>query len=191
MKSTRSIVHPHLLVLPVLSLLPSVLHAQEETPSSSLSLWGMIEQGGWAMYPLGLCSLVMFFLIFYAWRETQKQKFLPAGIEPECLRLLGEFQIEEARQLLKQHDTVLSRSMDKALQRIRVEAPAVNKPKAEATLVEQLESEENAVAQWVNYLNVVGAVAPDDRTSWNGERDDQCLPNDRARRHGPARTACQ
>ena len=44
---------------------PTALFA-EESASGKLSLWGMIQQGGWAMYPLGLCSLIMFFLIFHS-----------------------------------------------------------------------------------------------------------------------------
>lgn len=136
--------------------------AQDGEPASvgSLSLWGMMQQGGWAMYPLGLCSLIMFFLIFYSWRETGRRKFIPAGVRESGLELLAQFQISEAVDLLKREDTVLSRVMEKALQRIRPEVAEMNKAKAEATLVEHLEAEENAVAQWVNYLNVVGAVAP-------------------------------
>lgn len=112
------------------------------------------------MYPLGLCSLMMFFLIFYSWKETSRRKFIPEGVHERGMDLLAQFQIEETMQLLAQHQTVLSRVMAKALRRIKPEAAEMNKPKAEATLVEHLEAEENAVAQWVNYLNVVGAVAP-------------------------------
>jgi biopolymer transport protein ExbB len=120
----------------------------------------MIQQGGWAMYPLGLCSLAMFFLIFHSWRETSRQKFIPQGGVDTGLQLLAEFRIDEASVFFKQHDTVLCRVVDKALRRIRPDVAEVNKPKAEATVVEHLEAEESAVAQWVNYLNVVGAVAP-------------------------------
>lgn len=147
-----------------LQLLPTLASAQETTtpalPDSSLSLWGMIQQGGWAMYPLGLCSLMMFFLIFYSWKETSRKKFIPEDTQERVMELLAQFEIEETIQLLSQHPTVLSRVMNKALRRIKPEIVEMNKPKAEATLVEHLEAEENGVAQWVNYLNVVGAVAP-------------------------------
>ena len=62
-------------------LLPTLLHAQDAAPEvaaaadDSLNLWGLIQQGGWAMYPLGTCSLIMFFLIFYSWKETAPKKF--------------------------------------------------------------------------------------------------------------------
>ncbi len=149
----------------VFVFVPAFLKAQESvsassTASESLSLWGMIQQGGWAMYPLGLCSLAMFFLIFHSWKQTSRKKFIPDGVHEEGMQLLSQFQILETIELLKQRDSVLSRVMEKALRRIKPEVVEMNKPKAETTLVEHLEAEESAVAQWVNYLNVVGAVAP-------------------------------
>jgi biopolymer transport protein ExbB len=142
--------------------LPSIVWAQDDLASQteSTSLWGLIQQGGWAMYPLGLCSLVMFFLIFYSWKETARSKFLSPEASSQSIPMLAEFRIDEAASLFAQQNTVLSRIMGKSLARIKPEVPEVNKPKAEATLIEQLESEENQIAQWVNYLNVVGAVAP-------------------------------
>ena len=50
----------------VSSLLPTLLLGQTEPVSeTSLSLWGMIKQGGWAMYPLGLCSVALIFLAIH------------------------------------------------------------------------------------------------------------------------------
>jgi len=143
-------------------LFPISLLAQGAEPTSggSLSLWGMIQQGGWAMYPLGVCSLAMFFLIFHSWKETSRKKFIPEGVKEPGMEMLAQFQIAETIELLNRQNTVLSRVMDRALRRIKPEVAEVNKPKAESTLVELLEAEESAVAQWVNYLNVVGAVAP-------------------------------
>ena len=48
---------------------PLVVFGQTE----GKSLWGLLEQGGWAMYPLALCCLALFFLIIYGWRETSKR----------------------------------------------------------------------------------------------------------------------
>jgi len=144
-------------------LIPFLLWGQEATvgePSNSTSLWGMIQQGGWAMYPLGLCSLIMFFLIFYSWKETNRQRFIASDSLDESMQLIAEFRVAEAAEKLQSQNTVLSRVMTKALQRIKPDAPEFNKPKAEATLVEHLDAEENSIGQWVNYLNVVGAVSP-------------------------------
>jgi len=115
----------------------------EAASEASLSLWGLIQQGGWAMYPLGLCSLIMFFLIFYAWKETRRSKFFTAAETDEC-----------AEGLLSSN-TLLGRALAPSIAR-----HSQNREKAEALFIENLEAEENAVSQWVTYLNVVASVAP-------------------------------
>ena len=65
-----------LMVIPVLTMPPGKVLAVGTYShfvvgqTGSKSLWGLLEQGGWAMYPLALCSLALFFLIIYGWRET-------------------------------------------------------------------------------------------------------------------------
>lgn len=125
-----------------------------------LNLWGMLQQGGWAMYPLALSSLVMFFLIFYGCRETTRRKFIPDLALPQLSRLLCARDLPAASQLLQTSPTVLSRCLASALARARPEMEDANKPNVEASLVESLEHEENSVGQWINYLNVVATVAP-------------------------------
>ena len=43
--------------------------------TNSSSLWNMIEQGGWAMVPLGICSLALIYLIIHCSRETKPSRF--------------------------------------------------------------------------------------------------------------------
>lgn len=137
-----------------------VLHAQEaETAEASgeasLSLWGLIQQGGWAMYPLGLCSLVMFFLIFYAWKETQRKKFYTRGQTSTASQQLSIGESEACTAALQADNTLLGRALAPAIAKL-----GQNREKGEALFVENLEAEENSVSQWVTYLNVVAAVAP-------------------------------
>lgn len=142
-------------------LLPSITLAQADpSPGDSLSLWGMIKQGGWAMYPLGLCSLSMFFLILHCWRETVRLKFVPATGIDQTANLLAAKNITGALQQLSQTPTVLSRVIHASLSRAKLPLSDRNRDKVEGTLVEALEGEENNIGQWINYLNVIAAVAP-------------------------------
>ena len=65
------------IALPLIAFPGGALFAQgeasTETPSSSL--WSMIEQGGWAMVPLGICSLALIYLIIHCSRETKPDRF--------------------------------------------------------------------------------------------------------------------
>ncbi|MFP4166774.1 MAG: MotA/TolQ/ExbB proton channel family protein [Opitutales bacterium] len=121
----------------------------------NLSLWSLIQQGGWAMYPLGLCSVAMFFLIFYSWKETRRDRFFTREQIETTTRSLQTGDLETARSMLEATPALLARALGPALLKIRHA-----RKKADDLFVENLEAEENAVSQWITYLNVVAAVAP-------------------------------
>ncbi len=148
-----------LILLP--SILPTLLLAQEEAAAApDTSLFGMIKQGGWAMFPLALCSVVMIFLIIYCYMETRRSRFIPDALLPRARDTLATHDTESASRDLGASGTVLGRSLGPALLKFRPDRPNLNKEQVETLLVENLEAEENNVSQWVNYLNVVAAVAP-------------------------------
>ncbi len=70
-----------LLILPALLFAQGVESSIAPTPENT-SLWGLIQQGGWAMYPLGLCSLTMIFLIIHSWRLSQIREDLGGSLIP-------------------------------------------------------------------------------------------------------------
>jgi len=142
-------------------LLASTLSGADGQPvEGNLNLWGLIQQGGWAMYPLGLCSIVMLFLILHAVRETTVSKFVPAGLVDRLLPMMANREIGKCTVLLATAQTVLTRALSAGLERARPQVPDANRPKIEETVSEILEHEENAIGQWINYLNVVATAAP-------------------------------
>lgn len=151
--------HRLFLGLIVLSGTPALLGANGQ-PEGSLNLWGLIKQGGWAMYPLGLCSIVMFFLILHAVRETKQSRFIPEGLVDRLFPLLAKREIKRVSETLVGSASVLTRALSAGLERARPQIPDANRGKIEETVSESLEHEENAIGQWINYLNVVATVAP-------------------------------
>ncbi|MDQ8195376.1 MotA/TolQ/ExbB proton channel family protein [Coraliomargarita sp. SDUM461004] len=144
----------------VLMLLPTLLHAQEATEvvdnaEDNLNLWTLIQQGGWAMYPLGACSLAMFFLIFYSWKETSRKKFFTVEQVQTASAATASKDYTQGQNALAEPNTLLGRALAPALPKL-----ASNREKAENIFIENLEAEENTVSQWVTYLNVVASVAP-------------------------------
>lgn len=107
------------------------------------------------MYPLGLCSVVMFFLIFYAWKETHRKKFFTVEQTHAASEHLSGGAVEECTTALTSNNTLLGRALAPTIAKLKQ-----NREKAEALFVENLEAEENSVSQWVTYLNVVASVAP-------------------------------
>lgn len=153
LNASRSIL-PSLLFL--LSL-PTLLQAQEvaEASDDSLSLWGLIQQGGWAMYPLGACSLAMFFLIFYSWKETSRKKFYIGEQVQAAKEAVSGGDLSKGQNVMAQSKTLLGRALAPAIPKL-----SNSHEKSENLFVENLEAEENSVSQWVTYLNVVASVAP-------------------------------
>ena len=142
--------------------LPIHLTAEEDraAAASDLSLFSMIQQGGWAMFPLAACSLALFFLLFYASLETRRSRFLPEEALPAVRQALDQLDLETAARTLAHSGTVLGRSLAPALGQFRGDRPNLNREKVESLFLENVEAAESGVAQWVNYLNVVAAVAP-------------------------------
>jgi len=147
----------------IIAAIPSLLLAQGETdplPAADTSLFGMIQQGGWAMIPLAGCSLAMFFLIIYSYLETRRARFIPDAALPQVRQALEAHEVENASETLRGSKTVLGKTLAPALLKLRSDRPNLNKDQVENLLIENLEAEENSVSQWINYLNVVAAVAP-------------------------------
>jgi len=127
---------------------------------SSTSLLGLLQQGGWAMYPLGITALFMFFLIFYCWKETASKRFVPPALIPPLSEALAARDVSKAFSLCQSTPSVLTRCLTTALSKSRPEQADGNKEKIENTFIDSIESEDGNISQWINYLNVVAAVAP-------------------------------
>jgi biopolymer transport protein ExbB len=139
----------------LLAQAPAVLGA-----AGGMTLWQLIEQGGWCMWPLGACSLAMFIFGVHAIRETRRTRFIPDALVPQLRDLLDSRRIDEARALLAGDRTVLARVLAAALERARPDLPDANKERVEESVAEGIEHEDAAIGQWITYLNVVATVAP-------------------------------
>ena len=131
-----------------------------EPGTDSTSLWAMIQQGGWAMYPLGLCSLAFIFLVIQGWRETRRKRFIPKGALHALTSLFSARDLDAAVKTLNENPTVLSRATIASLAKARPDMPDANKEKVEASFLDAVEGEESSIGQWINYLNVVATISP-------------------------------
>lgn len=148
------------LALTLVIAAPAFAQAPAAQPAPSMSMWDLIVQGGWAMWPLGLCSLIMFILIYHTWRETLRPRFVPDALLPQLRDALSARDVAAARQMVAGNRTVLGRSLAAALLRARPEEPDAGKAQVEVSLSETMGVEDGAIGQWINYLNVVATIAP-------------------------------
>ncbi|MDQ8184968.1 MotA/TolQ/ExbB proton channel family protein [Pelagicoccus sp. SDUM812002] len=147
---------PLTLSLATLLLTPS-LQAQEQTSSS---LWSMIQQGGWAMYPLAACSLALFYIAIHCYRETRPKNFSPPNLVQQLSQNFSAADIPASQKIARSSDTLLGRSLTAAFPKLNTREPANDLEAFETEIGAALSSEENAIAQWTHYLSVVANVAP-------------------------------
>jgi biopolymer transport protein ExbB len=102
----------------------------------------------------------MIALTIHAARETRRTRFIPDALLPQLGDILDRRHVAEARSLLASSRTVLARVMHNALDLAKPELPDANKARLETEIGERIEHEDNALGQWVNYLNVVATIAP-------------------------------
>lgn len=147
--------------LALLFIVPCLLQAQDpSSPPAATSLFHMIGQGGWAMWPLGLLMLALFYFIFLCWRQTQVTRFVPHPALSDLSRALHRHEFAAAAANAARHDTVLTRLLGHALTKARPDCRDANREAMDTAFIEAAEGEENAVAQSINYLNVIATVAP-------------------------------
>jgi len=140
----------------------SLLFAQTETPSASdgSTLWSMIEQGGWAMFPLGICSLALIYLVIHCFRETNSSRFGTEFFRGRIQSLCESGKFSEALAASKQEPTLLGRALAAALEKIDQNSSPSSREKAEETIQEHFELEEHSIGQWIHYINVIATVSP-------------------------------
>lgn len=133
------------------------LHAQEQASSS---LWAMIQQGGWAMYPLALCSLTLFYIAIHCYRETRPKNFAPDALVHTLGSHFSSADIAQAQATARASDTLLGRSLSSAFPKLDPAAPEQTIEAFENEIASALSIEENAISQWTHYLSVVANIAP-------------------------------
>ncbi len=138
------------------------LLAQETTGSveSQSSLWNMIAQGGWAMYPLGACSLALIYLIIHCARETNASKFGSEFFSSRIESLCKAGRIEDAISAARLEPSVLGKALAAGLPKLVSSNEDSNKEKVEETIQERFDLEEHSVGQWIHYINVIATVSP-------------------------------
>ena len=141
----------------------TLLHAQGDSvpADDTINLFDLIMQGGWAMIPLAITCAAMFFLVFYCYSQTSMKKFIPQALIPKLQQDLNHRDIPAANLTLTgAGPSVLTRCITVALTKARPDWPDSNKEKMETLLFDSLEAEDSAISAWINYLNVVAAIAP-------------------------------
>ena len=123
-----------------------------------LTVWGMLKQGGWAMWPLGLFSSAMLFFIIRNAMLLRTKNLLKADLKPALEECLSKGDISAARQICNENASLMTSVLDAGLERISENDfdPVHVNEAIEDSGNEQLVS----YMKSINYLSIIGATAP-------------------------------
>ncbi|QBG46524.1 MotA/TolQ/ExbB proton channel family protein [Verrucomicrobia bacterium S94] len=123
------------------------------------TLWQMIKQGGWAMWPLGLMSMAMVYFIVQNALALREKVLLRPDLIPEFIQLMKDKKILEAHSLCKENETLFTYVFSAGLERCSVNRE-INFDKVKTAIEEASSEEITSYMKPIDYLSIIGATAP-------------------------------
>lgn len=106
-------------------------------PVAQITLFELLKQGGWAMYPLGGLSMTLFALILFSWMQTSRGTF---GLRPS-----------------RWTDAPLTRQL---ADRLGSPAGGADAARRREQTDDFLNGIEGNALRWIQYMNVIATIAP-------------------------------
>jgi len=128
--------------------------------AKSLSLWDLIKQGGWAMWPLGLCSFTLIAMAVMNFLMISPKKMMPPEIVGQLRAAARNKDIGQAWTLATSISTLFTDALAAGLRHIDPEDPAASKPKMEEATAEAVARQESIAGFWINFLSLIAGIAP-------------------------------
>jgi biopolymer transport protein ExbB len=135
--------------------------AAETAPApKKLTLLGLVAQGGWAMYPLALCSFLLISMVVVNFRHVNQKRMMPPGIIGQIKSAARNRDIGTVWQLASSHDSLFTTSLRAGLRHIDPDDIKNSKPKMEEGIAEVVGRQESQAGFWINFLSLVAAISP-------------------------------
>jgi biopolymer transport protein ExbB len=164
MKYRHSIVPLLALTLLLLST-ASLLQAQDTTPPATpagpavdvktKSLFQKIQEGGWVMFPIGICSVATLYLIVDGSLRTSVRRMIPISHENAAKELFRQGDYMGAYQFCKTNKSPFTNVL-----RIGLSLLGEGKPAVEEAVIGELAKENSKLQTYISYLSVIGVCSP-------------------------------
>lgn len=133
--------------------------ADEVSVEQSVTFGTLLKQGGWAMYPLGLFSVAMFYFIIRNAMLLREKNMLRADLKPRFEELMGNKDVQGVRALCQENDSLITAVLDAGMERISEEH--AYDPQHVMEAIEEAGNEQMVVfMKPINYLSIIGGTAP-------------------------------
>ena len=121
----------------------------------SKTLWEQIKEGGWVMFPIGLCSVATLYLIGDGVIRTSRKRVAPPGHEQSVKALFRQGDYVGAYNYCKENPSPLTNVL-----RVGISLLGDGKPNAEEGMMGELQKENANMNTYISYLSVIGVCTP-------------------------------
>ena len=123
--------------------------------AEKISMWELLQKGGFIMYPLYFLFIITLFVFFERLIAISKASKIDAGFMSQIRDNIISGNISAARNLAKNANNPVSRMIDKGIQRIGKSIDAIEKSMENVGKLEMYKMERN-----LSVLSLVAGIAP-------------------------------
>ncbi|HMP91071.1 MAG TPA: MotA/TolQ/ExbB proton channel family protein [Kiritimatiellia bacterium] len=137
---------------------PATTETSASAASQQLTIGRMLAAGGWAMWPLGLCSLFGIGLAIYNALVIRPSKMLKPNLVDQIKLAVADLDLERARMLCVSNPAPVTNIIQAGLDRIKggeLHLQSIEKGMEEYSLQEVA-----GHLQPINYLSVIATISP-------------------------------
>lgn len=125
-----------------------------------VTMWKLIQSGGWAMWPLGICSFATIALILLNIQRVSKNKMVPPVLVAQIKNAAASGDVQQVWNATHAADTLFTRSLAAGLRQYQPDAPASSRKRMEAAIAEVAGREESRYGFFVNFLALLTSMSP-------------------------------
>lgn len=134
------------------------------TPEGALpkkmTLWDLIAVGGWAMWPLGACSVGTVTMCVLCIRLVSRKNLMPMGVVVPLRAAAEQRDAGQMYSLCRATPNLFTNGLLPALRKLNPDDPMASKPDMESAIAEAVSREEAQVGFWINFLSLITGISP-------------------------------
>jgi biopolymer transport protein ExbB len=143
----------------LMTMFASASLAQSPSPAGegvhSKTLWQQIQEGGWVMFPIALCSIATLYLIGDGVLRTGRARLVPPEHEQNVKTLFRQGDYVGAYNYCKEHPSALTNVL-----RVGIGLLGDGKQVSEEGMLGELAKENSKMQTYISYLSVIGVCTP-------------------------------
>lgn len=152
------------LLLGAAVLVPTQVMAQDAADAAApgdQTLMDLIFAGGWAMIPLGLCSLATITLYVYNAMQLTRAKFCPVDLQGALMEQMQAVRVRSAIEISSTSPTFLGRMLAHALPHVDATDPdTLGREHVEEAMADFTARENQGYMTWIGYFSIIAQAAP-------------------------------